>query len=107
MGIARIIIALCAVPHAALALECAGTDPAWQLSLTPDAARFAYADRVSDLTIPQQSTPEGLGWPKALTLIGPRDSAIVILEAPADPQPVRILTQRGETPVLLVGTCTP
>ena len=91
-----------------LALSCRGVAPDWTLELTEDAATFFYFDRTTDMTIPQQSQPDGVSWPRAMTLIGPRDSAIVILEAPTDQgQPARVLTQRGQTPVFLIGTCEP
>lgn len=107
MGITRLFIGVCLVPHVALALECSGSDPDWTLSLQDDAATFSFLDRTTDMSIPQRSTPEGLDWPKAMTLIGLRDSAIVILEAPDNGQDIRVLTQRGETPILLVGRCAP
>ncbi|MEY1555399.1 hypothetical protein AB3Y40_07155 [Yoonia sp. R2331] len=105
MSTYRAFVILACLPHGAAALTCQGEDPAWSLTLGDHSATFTFLDRASDMTIPQMSTPDGQDWPRAMTLIAPRDSAIVILEAPADPQPIRILTQRGETPILLVGTC--
>jgi len=48
--------------------------------------------------------PNGQDWPRALTFIGRGDSAIVIVEDGPD-HAVRVLTQRGETPIMLIGTC--
>lgn len=112
MGIMRYIIALLAVPHVVfgdpLALDCVGTAPEWHLNLRPEGAAFSYLDRQSEMTIPQSSTAEGADWPKAMTLIAPRDSAIVILHDRAcfgGTHEAQVLTQRGETPVLLTGCC--
>ena len=110
MGISRFVIALCAIPHAvnAQTFTCSGSAPDWTLKLQNDSATFAYFDRESTLDIPQQSKPEGADWPKAMTLIGPRDSAIVLLHNRAcdgQSHEMQVLTQRGETPVLLTGCC--
>ncbi len=110
MGIARLIIGLSLVPHLASAevpdLICHDAADEWSLSLDGQTASFAYVDRISDMQIMQQSVAEGLSWPIAMTVVGPRDSAIIIIEQPVDESyPVRVLTQRGETPILLAGTC--
>ena len=103
----QIVMAAALTAGQAEALTCHGTSPDWTLDLAAETAVFAFADRQSTLDIPQQSRPEGQDWPVAMTLIGPRDSAIVILEAPDESgtHAARILTQRFETPILLVGTC--
>ena len=113
MGIRLGIIALSAVPHVAVAeslsLQCVGRGPDWSLTLEPESATFAYLDRESTLDIPQKSNAEGADWPKAMTLIGPRDSAIIIIhrrECGAQSHEMQVLTQRGETPVLLTGCCS-
>ncbi len=111
MGIRRYIIALCAFPHVAQAqvFSCLGNDPNWSLEISEDAATFAYLDRQSDLGIPQKSAAEGRDWPLAMTLVGPRDSAIVILHdriCEGQTHEAQVLTQRGETPILLTGCCT-
>ena len=112
MGIKHLIIGLCVLPHVAYAdippLACAGSTVDWSLTLDADTAQFKYLDRDSTLDIMQQSVAEGATWPIAMTAIGPRDSAIIILEdAVQDTHPVRVLTQRGETPILLAGLCRP
>ncbi len=110
MGIARLFVCLALLPQAALAdlpqLSCADHDGSWQLELSQVDATFAYLDRNSDMQVMQQSIADGQDWPIAMTVVGPRDSGIVIVEAPQDDTyPVRILTQRGETPILLAGFC--
>ncbi len=112
MGIGRLIFALTLVPcalHAeSLTLSCGGEDPRWTLDLAGERARFAYLDRESTLDIPQLSIAEGTDWPRAMTIVGPRDSAIVILhqrECLGQTHEAQVLTQRGETPILLTGCC--
>ncbi len=100
--------AICLLAQSTLAQTrtCSGVDPEWTMTITPDGARFAYLDRESDMQIPQSTQPKGAEWPRAMTLVGLRDSAIVILESlEGSQQPIRVLTQRGEEPVMLVGTC--
>ncbi len=87
-------------------LMCTDTSQSWTLSITQDTTTFAYLDRKSDMEIMQRSIAEDQDWPIAMTVVGPRDSGIVIVESPNDGiYDVRILTQRGETPILLAGTC--
>ena len=110
MGIGRFVIGLMTVPHVALAdlpaLTCAAQDAAWELTIEQEFATFAFLDRTTQMQIMQRSTAENATWPLAMTAVGPRDSAIMIVEQPDDGSYlVRILTQRGETPVLLAGTC--
>lgn len=110
-----IIPAICAValpasaqdPFVPLPLSCEGTAPDWIMDITKDGTSFEYRQRIeADLNIAWETQAEGVDWPRALTLIGRGTSAIVILEAPsAGTHPIRILTQQGETPLLLVGSC--
>ena len=109
----RYIIALSVVPYVTNAqtqtFSCQGSDPNWSLEISEEAATFAFLDRTSDLSIPQKSTAEGHDWPQAMTLIGPRDSAIVILHnrtCNGETHEAQVLTQRGEIPILLTGCCT-
>ena len=110
MGIRLLIISLCALPNLGWAQDyaCEGAQSDWSLALSATGARFDYLDRATDLSIPQQSVAEGAQWPRAYTLIGPRDSAILIITdqscATAE-YSAHVLTQRGETPVLLTGCC--
>ena len=60
--------------------------------------------------IPHRATPVGQETPLALTLIAPRDSAILILQDRAcgnDPVEAILLTQEGASPILLTGCCRP
>lgn len=108
-----LILALLAAPMQAQAvtddLMCSGTD--WQLEITGDAAEFTYR-RTSDLNLMLDTPAQTGDWPRALTFIGRGDSAIVILEAAdacryGDTGQIsaQVLTQRGETPILLTGCC--
>lgn len=103
------IIALCA-PAAAMDfdLTCEGIEPDWKLSTKDDTAQFRYL-RDSDMTLMLTTFAQGRDWPIALTYVGRGDSAILMIEPDAcDAGDLRatILTQRGDTPVLLLGCCT-
>jgi len=88
------------------ALTCAGNTDDWTLTLDDESVSFDFLDRASLMQVMQRSTAEGAEWPVAMTVVGPRDSAIVIVEPPhAGSYPIRVLTQRGETPILLAGQC--
>lgn len=88
-------------------LSCSGSNPAWSLDIGTDTATFDF-QRQSDMTIPHQTAAEGRDWPRAMTLISRNDTAIVIIDAErcgeAD-YTAQVLTQRGETPILLTGCC--
>ena len=107
-----LILMLCACPAFAQTYSCAGSNPDWTLEINGDAAEFSMAE--VPMRIPQISTAKDRNWPKALTLLGGRDTAIVILnervcsteEITAYPLEANILTQVGETPVILTGCCT-
>ena len=112
MGIGRFFIALMVVPCTAfgeqLSLVCAGSDPNWTLEYDGTQAEFSFTDRTTKLDVPQKSTAEGVDWPKAATLIGPRDSAIILIHhrgCLGMDYEMQVLTQRGETPLLLTGCC--
>ncbi len=89
-------------------LVCSGQDPAWSLTLDQGEGQFELT-RTSELTLALETLAQGAQWPRALTLVGRGDSAIVILENSACSDgnlTARVLTQRGETPLLLTGCCT-
>lgn len=95
----------------ALPLACEGNSPDWRLDLSGPVARFRFSG-ATEMEIPLRTRAEGRDWPRALTLIGERDTAIVVLHDRAcgiaqDSFPIeaQILTQRGQTPVLLTGCC--
>lgn len=113
------IVALMAAPalaqDAVLPLSCEGSAPDWQLQLDADRGSFTFGGATMVLPIPQRSHAEGRDFPRALTLAGGRDTAIVILnarrcdtnEVTGWPFEANILTQRGAEPVILFGCCTP
>lgn len=94
-------------------LTCDGHDPDWSLTIAGPVAQMR-SDRKTDFTIPQSSVAEGkTEWPRAYTLISDFDTAIVLVnEARCTtdygewPITAHILTQRGQTPILLTGCCT-
>lgn len=89
-------------------LRCQGAGPEWSLELRGDTAAFSFP-APTRMDIPHRARAEGRDWPRALTLIGPRDSAIVLLHdlpcVDGDGFDVQVLTQRGQTPILLTGCC--
>ena len=112
MGIRTTALLITLLPTFSMAedavFQCFGNEPDWSLTLEPKQAYFRFGGREGWLDIPQISTAEGAEWPKAMTIIGPRDSAIVLLndnECGSSPFEAHVLTQRGETPILLTGCC--
>ena len=96
-----IISALCTIPHAAFGLSCQGSSPDWALTLTDSDARFQF-NGTSEMQIMQDDLSENDQSIRAITLVGPRDSAIAII---ADGTTVTVLTQRGQSPIILSGSC--
>lgn len=87
---------------------CRGDNPLWTLDLTGDTALFSFQRR-SEMSIPHQTSAEGRDWPRVLTLLSRHDTAIVIIDersCGAASYSAQVLTQRGQTPILLVGCCT-
>ena len=107
-----LIAILCAGPCLAQTYSCSGSNPEWTLEITDTTGTFSMADVVMD--IPQSTTAKDRDWPKAITLFGGRDTAIVILnervcsteQITNYPIEANVLTQTGETPVILTGCCT-
>ena len=97
-----------------LPLLCGGDGPDWDLSINADGVEFNYL-RESTLEIGLETRPANAQWPVALTMVGRGDTAIAIIDqgqckwdemAETDNAfSIEVLTQRGETPVLLVGCC--
>lgn len=88
-------------------LSCTGSAPDWSLNIQENGAEFDFR-RLSNLDIALDTPAQRAQWPRALTLVGRGDSAIVILEnmtCETGALTARILTQRGETPILLTGCC--
>ncbi|MEM1233247.1 MAG: hypothetical protein AAGH70_03900 [Pseudomonadota bacterium] len=60
------------------------------------------------MDVPHTARAGGADWPRALTLIGDRDTGILILHDRAcegGSHEAQMLTQRGQTPILLTGCC--
>ena len=93
-----------------LALVCDGHTLGWQLRLDGNTASLSFGT-VTQMDVMDDTTADGAEWPRALTLIGNRDTGILILEPRActgDPDAdfnAELLTQRGQTPILLTGCC--
>ena len=109
MGV-RLTLALIALAGTAqaeeLSLACAGDG--WSLSISGLQARLNFPSP-TDMNIPSVVVAEGAEWPRAMTLIGARDTAIVVLHdrlCTGGTHEVQVLTQRGQTPILLNGCCT-
>lgn len=104
-----IIAALLPAQALAQTYHCAGSDPDWQLEIESDhdKARFHFP-AVTEMDVMLTTQAEGLDWPRAFTLVGDRDTAIALLELEScQDQPYRahVMTQRGQTPILLGGCC--
>ena len=87
--------------------ECSGQNPDWQLSFDSQQARFTFPSP-TDMDVMLQTKAEGREWPRAYTLIGDRDTAIVLLDPVAcsnGTHSANVLTQRGTTAILLAGCC--
>lgn len=106
-------LAMTALPAAAEpGFSCRGLAPDWQLQLTSTQAQLSYDRRDTTFEVPHFTPAEGRDWPRAYSLIADFDTAIVIVAKTActlGDGPIshraEILTQRGQTPVLLTGCC--
>ena len=88
--------------------SCASTEPEWELTIDDVQARFIFP-APTKMDVPLITTVDGREWPIAYTLVGERDTAIVLLDkAMCDASQIRahVLTQRAELPILLTGCCT-
>ena len=107
MGRTTLAALLLASPLAAEDFICSGTAPEWSLTITGSEAIFDY-QRKNSFQIPDTARAQGQDWPRAKPLIGDFDTAVVILDqtiCETGPISVDILTQRGQTPILLTGCC--
>ena len=101
-----------ALPRLGAQFDCNGASPDWSLTLQGETARFVFP-APTDMDVMLETLAEGQNWPRAFTLIGDRDTAILLIEEEicVDPQsaeqPYRahVMTQRGQTPILLIGCC--
>lgn len=102
-----LLIAALATPLAAEDFICSGSAPDWELTITGSEAIFDF-ERKNTFQIPDTAKPEGRDWPQAKPLIGDFDTAVVVMDldsCESGPISIDILTQRGQTPVLLTGCC--
>ncbi|MEM6634862.1 MAG: hypothetical protein AAF667_03120 [Pseudomonadota bacterium] len=106
---AGIIFAGAPAPATQLTLTCEGEAPAWRLDLNDVHARLTV-EAPLDMSVELSTDAMGRQWPKALTLVSTRDTAIVLLDkqqcgAEGADMSAMVLTQRGQTPILLAGCC--
>ncbi len=93
-----------------LQLFCTGDVLGWSLALDGAVAEMTIGT-ATQMEVVHETRAEGADWPRALTLIGERDTAIVILDprqCAADPDAAlsaQVLTQRGQSPIFLTGCC--
>lgn len=99
-------------------LLCGGAEPFWNLTIEDDRAAFSTPERPDAVTfdIRLRTRAEGRDWPRAFTLIGRGDTAVIVLDQRscsdtvtdrAYPYAGTLLTQRGTEPILLSGCCRP
>lgn len=111
----------CFAQDGAMPMLCAGSDPTWSMELlatgssadgrsTADTAVIDYLYE-GELDFALETLAEGADWPRAYTFVGRGGTAILVVAEPDDDTssalPAMVFTQRGETPVLLVGVCDP
>ena len=90
-------------------MSCAGRAAEWSIEIGVEGATFNYIGTTA-MDIPQMSRAEGRAWLLAMTLISAdySSTAILIVEprtCETGTHAAHVLTQRNETPVLLVGCC--
>lgn len=96
-------------------LACGGVEPFWSLDLRAEAAAFTAPDQPQiDYSIPDEKRAEGRFWPRALTLIAPQDTAILLIrpsvcsDTMSDIEhewTVDFLTQRRGEAIVYTGCC--
>ena len=115
----RLALLLAATPALAEPMPpllCGGVEPLWDLRITGDKATYATPEIPDALSydIPHRSVAEGRLWPRALSLIGVRDTAVAVVDQRqcsdtasdiAYPYAVDLLTQRRGEAILLTGCC--
>jgi len=90
---------------------CEGSKPGWTLEFDDVQATFVFP-APTYMDVKHVARAENRDWPRAFTLIGQRDTAIVLIErqvcetaSETTGYRAQVLTQRGETPILLTGCC--
>ena len=93
-----------------LDLICQGETDGWHLELEGDEASLTLVSP-TEMSVMDETRADAADWPRALTLIGDNDTAILILDPRAcmlDPQAdysAELLTQRANSPIFLTGCC--
>ena len=92
-----------------LDLTCSGDALNWRIALHDMQAKMTLID-VADMDVMDDTAAMGQDWPRALTLVGDRNTAILILDprncgVKATDYAATVLTQQGQTPILLTGCC--
>ncbi|MEM6727741.1 MAG: hypothetical protein AAF618_04515 [Pseudomonadota bacterium] len=100
-------VILCVVSSTASAQSFACRGATWTLDIGGLQARFVFPSP-TQMDIPSVVVAEGADWPRAYTLIGDRDTAIVLIHDRAcegGTHETQVFTQRGQSPILLSGCC--
>ena len=82
-------------------------DTSWRLEVADELATLSFPSP-TELEVMLTTTAEGRDWPVAYTLIGQRDTAVLILDRRQcgdKPLTAELLTQRAQTPIFLTGCC--
>lgn len=111
-SVSALLLSCIANEVSAESFSCTGNTSGWELQINGDAASFSISPE-EEFVIPQISTTDDGAWPRAYTLIGGRDTAILVLHermcsndrVTNGPYEATVLTQQGETPVILSGCC--
>jgi hypothetical protein len=110
--IRSIFLVLCFLPGFALAdlpqrMMCNGQNPAWTLRIEDDTAVLNHVIN-TQMNLMLSTVAKGQLTPVALTFVGDRDTAIVVVHdriCGTALYEAQVLTQRGQTPILLTGCC--
>ena len=88
-----------------LELTCRGEG--WDLDISGGFARLAFP-QPTEMELVLDTPAEGKEWPRALTLLGDRDTAVLIVDrrmCETSEYSAELLTQRGQTPIFITGCC--
>ena len=92
-------------------LQCTGVLPAWQMEFDAKSGTLTTREAI-EMPVMNITRAEGRDWPKALTFVGDRDTAIAIvtpqacmLNETAFDHHILVLTQQDNQPILLTGCC--
>ena len=89
-----------------LNLSCKGEN--WSLELNDQSAELIFPSP-TQMDVMLDTPAEGHEWPRALTLVGDRDSGVLILDqrqCGSHDIAAELLTQRGQTPIFVIGCCS-